>query len=52
MMDFIVVAFIVFVVSMATYFIGKHDGYAEYFKGQIECKQAFEIIECKKVKNE
>lgn len=50
-MDFIAAAaFIVFVVSTTTYFTGKHAGYEEYFKGQIECKQAFEIIECKKIK--
>lgn len=52
MIDFIAAAFIVFVVSTATYFTGKHVGHEEYFKGQIECKQAFEIIECKKVKDE
>lgn len=50
MMDFIAVAFLVFVVSMATYFTGKHAGYEEYFKGRIECKQAFELVECKRIK--
>lgn len=52
MMDFIAAAFIVLSISTATYYTGKHAGHEEYFKGQIECKQAFEVIECKKVKDE
>ena len=51
-MGFFASIFFAFIVATATYFTGKHEGYAEYFKGQIECKQAFEIIECKKVKDE
>lgn len=52
MMDFIAVLVIAFLIGMASFFVGRHVGYEEYFKGQIECKQAFEIIECKKVKND
>ena len=45
--DLIMIIFVVTIISMSGYFFGKQAGYKEYFKGQVECKQAFEIIECR-----
>lgn len=48
-LDFLFPVFLAAVVGLAAYFTGKHAGYEAYFKGQVECKQAFELIECKKL---
>ena len=50
MSDFIITLLIAILMIVFGYFAGRHAGRIEYFEGRIECKQAFEIIECKKVK--
>lgn len=48
-LDFLFPLFLAAIVGLAAYNVGKHAGYEDYFKGKIECKQAFELVECKKL---